>query len=396
MTETKEKKRKYGRTTVLTLNVLYTLSLSTLLFSIFCFFQLGIKGVIFKTLFSFSLLNSINILCFYLHKNIIKTYVVASFLGYITLVLISVFSDGVNSPAISFLVLLIFFGYLIGEKYGNLWLFIILITVLLFYLITLTSIKLQNEIGPSNIIEFNLLFLLFLILLLGGVFGRMMNKTNKKIKEAKLEIIKRNDEKSVMLKEIHHRVKNNLQVVNSLLRIQSRNIDNKDVKDVFKSAQSRVITMARLHENIYQTKDLKRINITKYLNILISDLIKSNNIDKKISLRLNIAQIEMSIDTLLPISLVINEIVTNSLKHAFVNKETGEISVELSELDKCKCKLIVSDDGDTPAEDILSTELSSTGVTLIKTLVRQLNGEIAKLSLPNGTGFEIYFTNTIP
>jgi len=388
-------KNKFGRTTTLSLKVFYTLSVSTFLFSLFCYFQIGIRGVIFKSLLAYSIFNSFNILFFYLHKNIIKSYVIASVLGYITLLFICSHSGGVNSPAISFFVLIIFFGYLIKKIYGNIWLITVVVTVMVFYILNISSFELVNEINEENIAEFNLLFLFFLIILLGGVFGRMMNKTNEKIKKAKLEIVKKNDEKTVMLKEIHHRVKNNLQVVNSLLRIQARNIVNEKVKMMFKVAQSRVVAMARLHEKIYNTKDLKNIDVAEHFKLLVSDLISSNNLDKDISSKLSIEPIIMSIDTLLPLSLIINELISNSLKHAFNDMEKGEVLVELILKENYQCKLTVGDNGTGVNSDILSSTNNSTGVTLIKTFVRQLNGSITALKNTNGTSFEITFTNGI-
>jgi len=393
MTENIKYKNKYGRTTTLALNVFYTLSISTFLFSLFCYFQIGIKGVIFKALFAYSLLNTVNILFFYLHKKIISSYIIASVIAYIALLFICSYSGGVNSPAISFLVLLIFFGYLIKKIYGNLWLITVVLTVVLFYIMNIKSYEFVNEINEENIAEFNLLFLFFLIILLGGVFGRMMNKTNEKIKKAKLEIVKRNDEKTVMLKEIHHRVKNNLQVVNSLLRIQSRNVTDKKVKLMFNAAQSRVVAMARLHEKIYNTKDLKNINVKEHFKLLINDLISSNNLDKEISLNLRIDSIHMSIDTLLPLSLIINELISNSLKHAFNGMDLGEVSVDFDVMDQSRCRLIVRDNGNGSHKAILSNSLNSTGVTLIKTFVRQLNGTIELLNTDKGTCFEINFSN---
>jgi len=386
-------KNKFGRTTTLSLKVFYTLSVSTFLFSLFCYFQIGIRGVIFKSLLAYSVLNTINILFFYLHKKILKSYVIASVLGYITLLFICSYSGGVNSPAISFFVLIIFFGYLIKKIHGNIWLITVIVTVMVFYILNISSFELINEINKENIAEFNLLFLFFLIILLGGVFGRMMNKTNEKIKKAKLEIIKRNDEKTVMLKEIHHRVKNNLQVVNSLLRIQARSVVSKKVKMMFEVAQSRVIAMARLHEKIYNTKDLKNIDIGEHFKLLVSDLISSNNLDKDISSKLSIEPITMSIDILLPLSLIINELISNSLKHAFVDMEKGEVIVELLLKENSHCKLTVSDNGNGVDENILSSRSNSTGVTLIKTFVRQLNGTITSLKNTNGTSFEITFIN---
>jgi len=395
MTDKLKFKNKYGRTTTLALNVFYTLSLSTFLFSLFCYFQIGIRGVIFKSLLVYSIFNSINILFFYVHKRILKSYVIASVLGYITLLFICSFSGGVNSPAISFFVLIIFFGYLIKKIYGNIWFITVIVTVLVFYILNISSFELVNEINDENIAEFNLLFLFFLIILLGGVFGRMMNKTNEKIKKAKLEIVKKNDEKTVMLKEIHHRVKNNLQVVNSLLRIQARSVVNEKVKMMFKVAQSRVIAMARLHEKIYNTKDLKNIDVPEHFKLLVGDLISSINLDKDVSSKLNIEPIKMSIDTLLPLSLIINELISNSLKHAFNDLEKGEVIVELMSLKNSQCKLTVSDNGNGVDMDILSSTNNSTGVTLIKTFVRQLNGSITSLKNTNGTSFEITFINGV-
>jgi len=388
-------KNKFGRTTVLTLDVLYTLSVITFLFSICCFLYLDITGTVFYTLFAYSIFNTLNILLFFKHKKILRTYVISSYIAYVTVLIISYYSGGINSPAISFLVLLIFFGYLIKKVYGNVLLMLVTLSVVAFYLINILGHEVVNEITKDNNAEFNLVFLLFLIIILGGVFGRMMNKTNHKISQAKKEIIRKNDEKTVMLKEIHHRVKNNLQVVNSLLRIQSRGIVNENVKMMFKVAQSRVIAMARLHEKIYNTKDLKNIDVGEHFKLLISDLISSNNIDKDISSKLSIETINMSIDTLLPLSLIINELVSNSLKHAFNNMEKGEVIVELMLKENSHYKLTVSDNGTGVNNDILSCKNNSTGVTLIKTFVRQLNGTITSLKKTNGTSFEITFTNGI-
>ena len=394
---TEKIKNKYGRTTTLSLNVFYTLSVSAFLFSLFCYFQMGIRGVVYKTFIIYSLLNTINILFFYLHKNILRSYVVATLLGYIALLFICYYSGGINSPAIAFMVLLIFFGYLIKKSHGNIWLVVVMITVVLFYMMNITLYEFVNdinEVNEANVADFQLLFLFFLIILLGGVFGRMMNITSEKNIKAKLEIEKRNDEKTVMLKEIHHRVKNNLQVVNSLLRIQARGVTDENVKSMFSAAQSRIIAIARLHEKIYNTKDLKNINVKEHFKLLINDLISSNNLDKDITLNLHIEPINMSIDRLLPLSLIINELISNSLKHAFNDMNIGEVSVRFYTIDKSLCRLVVGDNGNGSNKEILSDSVSSTGVTLIKTFVKQLNGTIESLSTLNGTSFEITFSNT--
>ncbi|MDC3388602.1 sensor histidine kinase [Flavobacteriaceae bacterium] len=391
MIDKKKHKNKYGRTTTLSLNVFYTLSITTFLFSFFCYFKIGVKGVILNSLLIYSILNTLNIVYFYLHKNILKSYNIASILGYTTIIVIALHSGGIISPALSFLVLFIFFGYLIKKFYGNLWFVIVVITLLFFYVMNKNAYPFINELNENNITEFNVLFLLFSIILLGGVFGRLINKTNEDIKRAKIEIEKRNDEKTVMLKEIHHRVKNNLQVVNSLLRIQARGIDDLAIKSMFTAAQNRVITMARLHEKVYNTKDLKNINVNEHFKMLISDLVDSNNLGKDISTELQIDDIVMSIDQLLPLSLIINELISNSLKHAFIDVNGGVISVKLFKLNDSKCRLLISDNGLGSKEEILSKSFNSTGITLVKTFVRQLNGEIESLNTHTGTMFEITF-----
>lgn len=384
-------KNKYGRTTVLTLNVLYTLSIVTFLHAISCFFYLNIKGVIFNFLLGYSLVNLINILFFYKHKNILTTYHIGSVLGFITILSLSYYSGGINSPVISFLVLLIFFGYLIHKKLGNLWLVLVVISVAVFYIASFLGHEVANQITAENKTEFNLIFLLFSIILLGGVFGRMMNGANTQIKKAKQEIMSKNNEKSVMLKEIHHRVKNNLQTVNSLLRIQARGITDENVKSMFKVAQSRIVAMARLHEKIYKTKDLKHIDVNEYIKLLINDLISSYNLDKEITTILFVSPLKMSIDTLLPLSLIINEFVSNSLKHAFNHNKGGEIYVELKNTTDYNYELIIGDNGIGVTNNELSIIDNSTGMILIKTFVRQLRGEIKQLDSDTGLMFKISF-----
>lgn len=385
-------KNNYGRTTVLTLNVLYTLSIVTFLYSIYCFFYLNIKGVLFNALLVYSLINMLNILFFYRHKKILLTYKISSFLGYSIATVLSFYSGGINSPVISFLVLLIFFGYLIDKLSGNLWLIIVTITVALFYIIDVLDYKIVNEITKDVNAEFNLIFLLFLIILLGGVFGRMMNKTNEKIKIAKLEIVHKNDEKSIMLREIHHRVKNNLQIVNSLLRIQSRGVKDESVKSMFKLAQSRVVAMARLHEKIYNTKDFKHIDIKEYVKLLVNDLISSYNLDKEITTILNIEPLKMSIDTLLPLSLIINEFVSNSLKHAFNHMGKGEVLVDLKSVSGSKFELIIGDNGKGFQNNSIEARANSTGMILINTFIKQLNGNLEQLDTEVGALFRICFS----
>jgi len=318
-----------------------------------------------------------------------------SFLAFSVTYVTCLYSGGVDSPFSTFLVLIIFSGYATSVNYGNLWLVIVTMAVSSLYLISVSDYKLINYVPEEADDAFNFFFLLFLIILLGAVFGRLMSKNNDLIYKSKIEIAKRNEEKTVMLREIHHRVKNNLQVVNSLLRIQARGVDDENVKLMFKLTQSRVVAMARLHEKIYNTKDLKYIDVNDHFRLLIRDLISSYNLNKSIVSKFDIDPIKMSIDTLLPLSLIINELVSNSLKHAFNGVESGELFVELKKLTDfdSRYELVVGDNGAGSQVSVLSDVVSSTGLTLIKTFVRQLNGTIVALRKRTGTNFKISFSD---
>ncbi len=198
---------------------------------------------------------------------------------------------------------------------------------------------------------------------------------------------KQNEEKQVMMKEIHHRVKNNLQVVNSLLRLQSKEVKDSRVIDMFKNTQRRVLSMAKLHENMYSTENMKLINVKKHLSGLISDIIDSYGLGKEINIELNILDEEFSIKTLLPLSLIVNEIITNSLKHAFTNKQTGNVSLELTKNNEEDFKMIIGDDG-IGYHPI--GESSGLGIKLINIFSRQLNGTIELLD-KEGAFYELKF-----
>ena len=213
---------------------------------------------------------------------------------------------------------------------------------------------------------------ILLISLITLFIKRVLNKN----KIASKLLRQQNEEKQVMMKEIHHRVKNNLQVVNSLLRLQSKEVEDSSVVDMFKNTQRRVLSMAKLHENMYSTENLKVINVKKHLSGLVSDIIDSYGLGKEINVELNIIDEEFSIKTLLPLSLIVNEVITNSLKHAFVNKQKGNVTLELIKTSDENYEMIIGDDGIGfhPLD-----ESSGLGTKLINIFSKQLNGTIQLL-----------------
>ena len=197
-------------------------------------------------------------------------------------------------------------------------------------------------------------------------------------------------EKEVLLKEIHHRVKNNLQIISSLLRLQCGYIKDKQALDIFQDSQNRVRAMALIHENLYQTKDLAKIEFSEYNRKLKNNLVRCYNI-KNIDIDTSIEKLYLKLDTAIPCGLIINELISNSMKHAFKNSDKGKIYVEFITLQKGKYSLSVSDDGIGVTENIDSLKKQSLGLELVWNLVEQLEGTIVYNS-KLGTSFRITFT----
>jgi len=212
-------------------------------------------------------------------------------------------------------------------------------------------------------------------------------KDNVLITKQKNELAKKNEEKTAMLKEIHHRVKNNLQVVNSLLNLQSREVEDKHVVSMFKEAQNRVLSMALLHEKMYRSDDLKYIDIQDHITLLVEDLVKSYSVGVNIKSEIDINGIDIGLRTLVPLGLIINEIITNALKYAFKEQDEGKIMVRLKMMENETCELVIGDDGVGLDETQKSSGL---GEKLIQNFVRQLEGTIERLEQP-GTVFKIQF-----
>jgi len=231
---------------------------------------------------------------------------------------------------------------------------------------------------------FGLVTILILLVFRANKKKKVIYKLLKKQKE---DIAKKNEEKTVLLKEIHHRVKNNLQLVNSLLKFQSREIEDEKILGMFKKAQKRVVSMAMLHEKLYRSDDLKNINIKDHFTVLIEDLIKNYAVDKKISLEIEIDEISnIGIETLTSLGLIISELITNSLKHAYKNTNQGTIKVSFKQVNTI-CELIIGDDG---VGFVPKKESGGLGTKLTQIFTKQLGGTITKQNQP-GTVFKIEF-----
>ncbi len=198
-------------------------------------------------------------------------------------------------------------------------------------------------------------------------------------------------EKEVLLKEIHHRVKNNLQIISSLLKLQSRHTDNSQTLEMFKESQSRIRTMTLIHEKLYQSNDLARVNFAEYIVNLAANLFRSYELNSsQIKPLINVENIFLEIDVAVPCGLIINELVSNSLKYAFTAGTPGEIRIEVYADNSRDLALIVSDNGVGLPEGLDWQNLKSLGLQLVNNLVEQLGGTV-KLNRNHGTEFRIIF-----
>ena len=200
------------------------------------------------------------------------------------------------------------------------------------------------------------------------------------------------EEKEVLLKEIHHRVKNNMQIISSLLDLQADNITDEGAREVFKESQQRVKSMALIHEQLYQSTDLAQIDFVEYVARLTDHLLRSYATQaSSVALHVDIDPLFLSVETAIPCGLIINELITNAFKHAFPNGKSGEIYVGLQRLADGQLTLSIRDNGVGLPADLDIRQIQSLGLTLMTTLVRQLNGTV-DIHNNGGAEFRVTFT----
>jgi two-component sensor histidine kinase/sensor domain CHASE-containing protein len=198
-------------------------------------------------------------------------------------------------------------------------------------------------------------------------------------------------EKDVLLKELYHRVKNNLQVVSSLLSLQMDGITDPDVCEMFDESRNRVRSMALVHEKLYQSSDLGRIDFGEYLDNLAHSLVRSySNRGGQIALEMDCDAAQLNLDLAVPCGLIVNELVTNSLKYGFPNGRRGKILIALKSDDSGEIRLEVSDDGIGIPADFDIHEAQSIGMQLVTGLTEQLEGHF-ELDRRQGTRWTIFF-----
>jgi PAS domain S-box-containing protein len=212
-----------------------------------------------------------------------------------------------------------------------------------------------------------------------------------KRKEAEEQLKNALKENEILLRELHHRVKNNMQIISSLLRLQARNIKNKKLHEAFKSCQNRIRSMALIHEKFYKSEDLTRIELDKYIQDLTIHLFHTYGVAPNIiRLTTEMENVHIEINRAISLGLIINELVSNSLRHAFPDGKKGEIRIKLRKSLNSKYELVIGDNGVGIPKDIDFSNTKSLGIQLVNDLVRQIAGHM-DLKRDGGTSFQITF-----
>ncbi len=218
-----------------------------------------------------------------------------------------------------------------------------------------------------------------------------LERLEKIIEQRTAEIIKQRDENEILLKEVHHRVKNNLQIINSLINIQSDYVNDPKAAELFREIRNRIRTISLVHEKLYKSTDYGNINVKEYLNMLVENLIETYSIDKEIKLKLDLEIEHFNLNTIIPLGLLLNEIISNSFKYAFKDIENGQIEIALQKAGSSgEYSMIIGDNGKGYDAKLLAGNNSTLGLELIKILSSQLNGTIDRIDKP-GTYYLLKF-----
>lgn len=200
------------------------------------------------------------------------------------------------------------------------------------------------------------------------------------------------NEKELLLKEIHHRVKNNLQIISSLLSLQSFNMEDEKAKFAIFEAKERISAIALIHQKLYSNKTFASIEMNTYLIDLIEQLSNSYN-DKKENIKISLksTDIILNLDTVVPLGLIVCELITNAFKYAFINKNEGNLKIEINHAEDDYFVLTVKDDGSGMAENFAFLESKTLGVEIITALTEQLDGKLSYKSDASGTSIKVKF-----
>lgn len=248
--------------------------------------------------------------------------------------------------------------------------------------------ELANKVLKRNIflliitILFVLIFFSFMIIR----YQRNLYRTTERHKKLARSSVPK-EEKVILLKEVHHRVKNNFQIINSLIRIQSGYMDENNFREKLKALETRIRSMSLIHEKLYKNDSISKLNVKEYLSELKAYILESYETDTEIEFDLDVEEQMYDIDSLIPLGLIMNETISNSIKHAFNGNRSGKISVKMYSDDKFTY-LFIDDNGKGSGKSMDQLKHESLGMELITDLTEQLDG---KLTFSSQNGFSYHF-----
>lgn len=251
-----------------------------------------------------------------------------------------------------------------------------------------------NEVSLNFAIEFSIILLFFgymLALYLSAVrkSEAYFTATNQLLNDKNELILKKNNESEVLLKEIHHRVKNNLQIISSLLRLQA-NSNPESGNEKFNEAINRVNAMAIIHERMYKTDMLSDFDLEQYLSGLIESLLKNYDLKNKVVVNYNVTLKEISSKSLVPVALLLNELITNSIKHAFNETENPQISIIVAPISEKDFLIEYTDNGSWK-----EGSNDSLGMEIVSAMTSQLEGTQTRVSNDSGTFYIFKLNNQV-
>ena len=321
-------------------------------------------------------------LVIYTHLRLTKKYIISAKLLSVTGLLLCQYTLLFFPQTMHFvdtmwiMVVVLFTYFTIGKLWGTIILILNILGVC-WYIIFLLNDNLSQikEISFFSLIGITINFIICSVLITYMMmqFIKLNKESENNYRLIASSLKDKNEEKTVLLKEVHHRVKNNLQVIISLLRLQLQDLNDENLVKPYNESINRVMAMSLIHEKIYQSADLAKIDLKNYIETLISDLISSYDIQNNISYHI-VSEIEsINIKNLVPTALLLNELISNSIQHGFINSNRPIINVKLIKQNSALL-LDYSDNG----EWINVARKGSLGMELISSLAEQLNGKFTR------------------
>lgn len=334
-------------------------------------------------------------------KNYLLVFYIYSICGYIIVAFaLMVYHSRIHLVDILWLMTVVFLAFFtLGRRLGYLLLFLSIgvIGVFIFLhlnnqMLILKELTIYEKISLliELIAAFSLNFYLFYLFLeLNRYSEKKLLESYGQVKDQNTKILLQNEEKTTLVREIHHRVKNNLQIVVSLLRMQSQEVDNPEFRMLFQESINRIMAMSVIHQKLYQNDNLSQIRVGDYLDELIHEITNLSFTEQTIQYEIKTEVGKIGLKTLIPVGLLVNELVSNSLKHAFDSTANPEIQIEVQREGEHHLQITYSDNGVWKPQ----VESSSFGLVLIDTLIEQLEGTKEIRTEERGTTYSIVVLN---